>query len=96
MNTLRVNSCSISTKKLFFKLMNLSFKGTLFQVQTQGCEERERERERERNSLYRITVNPIFTPEYIGRNKWSYLQNCLENLKSTPGNHICGTAMKQK
>ena len=47
MNTLRVNSCSISTKKLLFKLMNLSFKGTLFQVQTQGCEERERERERE-------------------------------------------------
>ena len=52
MNTLRVNSCSISTKKLFFKLMNLSFKGTLFQVQTQGCEEREREREREREIVF--------------------------------------------
>ena len=32
--------------------MNLSFKGTLFQVQTQGCEEREREREREREIVF--------------------------------------------
>lgn len=32
--------------------MNLSFDGTLFQVQTQGCEEREREWD----SVYSFTV----------------------------------------
>ena len=58
---------------------------------------RERERERERQTVFtELQSTPSLHQNTLEEINEALPTKLFENLKSTPGNNTCGTAMKQK